>query len=150
MAQLAANLVALGFGGSPAIRTDGSFDASVTEAVRRWQAAPLDPSGVVRIGDVAVLPAEVNVTTAHVAIGGAPQPGAPMLDVASTDEVVSLALDPGLAPSVHVGDPDPVQDRRTGRDPGSVTSIGEPAVSTEGRTQRSGRAVAGSGGRQRG
>ncbi len=43
--------------------------------------AGLDPSGVVRLGDVVVVPAEVNVVvSAHVAIGGAPQPGAPMLD----------------------------------------------------------------------
>jgi peptidoglycan hydrolase-like protein with peptidoglycan-binding domain len=133
VAQLAANLVALGFGGSPAIPMDGSFDASVTQAVRRWQTAlGLDPSGVVRLGDVVVLPAEVNVTVARVAIGGAPQPGTPMLDVASTDEVVVLALDPGLAPSVHVGDPIRFRTEDGTDVPGSVTSVGEPAVSTDG------------------
>ena len=132
VAQLAVNLVALGFGGSPAIRTDGTFDASVTQAVLRWQTAlGLDPSGVVRLGDVAVLPAEVNVTTAHMAVGGRPPTGAPMLDVASTDEVVALALDPGLAPSVHVGDPIRFRTEDGTEIQGSITSVGEPAVSTE-------------------
>ncbi len=132
VAQLEANLVALGFGGSPGIRTDGRFDAGVADAVRRWQASlGLEPSGVVRLGDVAVLPATVTVTAAHVVLGATPQAGAPLLDVASTDQVVAISLDPGLAPSVHAGDSIRFRTADGTEIPGSVTSVGEPAVSTE-------------------
>ncbi len=130
--ELQENLVALGFGGTPAIRTDGTFDHATTLAVRRWQTAGhLDPSGIVRLGDTVVLPAEVRVSAAHVAVGGGAQPGAPMLDVASVDEVVKVVVDPGLAPSVHVGDPIRFSGPRGTDIPGSVVSVGAPAPSTE-------------------
>ena len=131
VAQLEANLVALGFGGSPVIRTDGTFDGGVAQAVRRWQSAlGLERSGIVRLGDVVVLPAEVRVSAAHVAVGGAAQPGAPMLDVASSDQVVDVSLDPGLAPSVHVGDAIRFRTEDGTEIPGSVSSVGAPAAST--------------------
>ena len=131
VAQLEANLVALGFGGSAVIRTDGTFDGGVAQAVRRWQSAlGLERSGIVRLGDVVVLPAEVRVTAAHVAVGGAAQPGAPMLDVASSDQVVDVSLDPGLAPSVHVGDAIRFRTEDGTEIPGSVSSVGAPAAST--------------------
>jgi peptidoglycan hydrolase-like protein with peptidoglycan-binding domain len=132
VAQLQENLVALGFGGTPAIRTDGTFDHATALAVRRWQtAAHLASSEVVRLGDAVVLPAEVRVSATHVAVGGGAQPGTLMLDVASVDEVVKVVVDPGLAPSVHVGDPIRFAAPDGTEIPGSVASVGAPAPSTE-------------------
>ena len=131
VAQLQANLVVLGIGGTPAIRTDGTFDHATTLAVRRWQTARhVEATGIVRLGDAIVLPAAVRVGTAHVAVGGAALPGVPIIDLASVDEIVRLGVDPALAPSVHPGDPirfnvpdgDPV--------PGSIVSVGAVAVTS--------------------
>ena len=106
VAQLQANLVALGVGGTPSTGNDGTFDHATTQAVERWQAARhVEVNGIVRLGDVIVLPAAVRVGTAHVAVGGAAVPGAPILDLASVDEIVRLGVDPGLAPKLHAGDP---------------------------------------------
>jgi peptidoglycan hydrolase-like protein with peptidoglycan-binding domain len=132
VAQLQANLVALGAGGSPAIRTDGTFDHATTLAVQRWQTTRhVEASGIVRVGDVVVLPAAIRVRAVHVAVGGGVEAGTPMLDVASVDEIVSMKIDPALAPRLHVGDamsfttPD-------GTDvSGSIESIGLPTASTE-------------------
>jgi peptidoglycan hydrolase-like protein with peptidoglycan-binding domain len=133
VAQLQTNLVALGFGGTPQIHTDGTFDHATTLAVKRWQAARhVETGGVVRLGDVVVLPAAVRVTAAHAAIGAAVQPGSPMIDLASVDEVVKIDLDPGLAPSVHVGDPIRFSAPDGADIPGSIVSVGAPTVSDQG------------------
>jgi peptidoglycan hydrolase-like protein with peptidoglycan-binding domain len=143
VAQLQSNLVALGFGGTPAIRTDGTFDHATTLAVERWQTdRHVQANGVVRLGDVVVLPAAVRIGASHVAIGGGVQPGSPMLDLASVDEVVRLELDPVLGGSVEPGDeirfstPD-------GKDiEGSVTSVGAPTITEpEGQNGPPGRLV---------
>jgi peptidoglycan hydrolase-like protein with peptidoglycan-binding domain len=129
VAQLQANLVALGAGGSPALRTDGTFDHATTVAVQRWQTIRhVAATGILRLGDAIVLPAAVRVATAHVAIGGAALPGGPMLDLTSVDEIVKLAVDPHLAPSIHAGD----QIRFTTTDgtaiPGRIVSVAAVAV----------------------
>jgi peptidoglycan hydrolase-like protein with peptidoglycan-binding domain len=133
VAELQVNLVALGFGGTPPLRTDGTFDSATTRAVKRWQSARrLEPSGVVLLGDTVVLPAQVRVAAVHTAIGGAVQPGSPMLDLASVDEVVKIDVDPGLAPSVHVGDIIHFSDPNGGDILGSIVSVGAPTISDEG------------------
>ena len=75
-----------------------------------------------------MLPAAVRVGSAHVAIGGAALPGAPILDLTSVDEIVKLAVDPQLAPSIHAGD----QIRFTTTDgtaiPGTIVSVAAVAV----------------------
>jgi multidrug efflux system membrane fusion protein len=131
VAELQENLVELGHGGTPAIRTDGTFDHATTLAVQRWQTAShVASNGVVRIGDAVVLPAAVRVSAAHVAIGGGAQPGGPLLEVASVDEVVKIHVDPGLAPSVHVGDPIRFSSPDGSDIPGTVVSVGTPTAST--------------------
>ena len=129
VAQLQANLAALGVGASPALRTDGTFDHAMTLAVQRWQTTRhVEATGILRLGDAIVLPAAVRVGSAHVAIGGAALPGAPMLDLTSVDEIVKLAVDPQLAPSIHPGD----QIRFTTTDgtaiPGTIVSVAAVAV----------------------
>jgi peptidoglycan hydrolase-like protein with peptidoglycan-binding domain len=129
VAQLQANLVALSAGRQRALRTDGTFDHETTVAVQRWQTMRnVAATGIVRLGDAIVLPAAVRVASAHVAIGGAAVPAAPMLDLTSVDEIVKLAVDPHLAPSIHAGD----QIRFTTTDgtaiPGRIVSVAAVAV----------------------
>jgi membrane fusion protein, multidrug efflux system len=103
--QLQANLVALGFGGQPALRTDGVFDADTATAVRRWQTAGnLSATGVVRLGDVTFLPSAVVVAADRLAVGAAAEPGMALLDLSSVERIVTIALDPALAGVVHAGD----------------------------------------------
>ena len=87
-----------------------------------------EASGILRLGDAIVLPDAVRVGSAHVAVGGAALPGAPMLDLTSVDQIVKLAVDPQLAPSIHPGD----QIRFTATDgtaiPGTIVSVAAVAV----------------------
>jgi hypothetical protein len=87
-----------------------------------------EATGVVRLGDAIILPAAVRVGSAHVAVGGAALPGAPLLDLTSVDEIVKLAVDPQLAPSIHPGD----EIRFTTTDgtaiPGTIVSVAAVAV----------------------
>jgi hypothetical protein len=55
-----------------------------------------------------------------------------MIDLASVDEVVKIDLDPGLAPSVHVGDPIRFSAPDGADIPGSIVSVGAPTVSDQG------------------
>ena len=103
--QLQENLLAIGAASSTQLSANGSFDATTTAAVERWQSSiGLPPTGVVRLGDVVFLPLPVVVADAQIAIGGAALPGSVSLDVASDDKSVVLDADPATASNVHVGD----------------------------------------------
>jgi hypothetical protein len=133
VAELQANLVTLAVGGTPGLRTDGTFDRATTLAVERWQTANrFEPTGIVRLGDVIVLPAAARVTAVHVAIGGAIQPGNAMLDVASVDEVIKLEVDPALASRVHVHDPIRFAAPDGADIEGTIASVSAPVMSEEG------------------
>jgi peptidoglycan hydrolase-like protein with peptidoglycan-binding domain len=133
VAELQSNLVALAVGGTPGLRTDGTFDSATTLAVKRWQTANhLQATGIVRLGDVVVLPAAVRVTAVHVAMGAAVQPGNSMLDVASVDEVIKLEVDPALASRVHVDDPIRFSAPDGGDIAGTIVSVSAPVLSDEG------------------
>jgi peptidoglycan hydrolase-like protein with peptidoglycan-binding domain len=145
--QLQTNLVALGFGRSPALSTRGTFDAATAAAVRAWQSANgLPASGVVRLGDVVFLPTAVDVAAWPLAIGGAARAGDPILDVASVDPIVRIALDPLLAASVRPGDalrltlPGGVQA------PAHVQTVGRVATPTTGGQSSGGQSNNGQGG----
>jgi peptidoglycan hydrolase-like protein with peptidoglycan-binding domain len=132
VAELQANLVALGMGGTPQIRTDGTFDHPTALAVTRWQTALHVPAtGIVRLGDVVVLPAEVRVVAAHVAVGGGAPPGNPILDGASLDEVIKVELEPGQSGVAHPGDSIRFTAPDGGTIPGQIISVGAPEMSAD-------------------
>jgi len=127
--QLQTNLVALGVGGSPALRADGTFDRATTLAVQRWQTTRhVAATGIIRLGEAIVLPAAVRVGSPHVSIGGAALPGTSMLDVTSVDEIVKIAVDPHLAPSIHPGDQIRFTTSEGTTIPGRVTSVAAAAT----------------------
>ena len=104
MRKLLANLAALDI--ASGLRTDGVFDRATTAAVRTWQGRLHVPeTGVVLLGDVVFVPGAAHVSSVHAVAGAGGAPGAAVLDLSSVDQVVNVPLDPGLAVSVHAGDP---------------------------------------------
>lgn len=79
--QMTANLQALGYGGFTA------------DAVRAWQQdIGAAPTGVVSSTQVVFLPQARRVDTLHVGVGDRVSPGAPVVDVTGTKQVVSLEV----------------------------------------------------------
>src|ERR687891_601741 len=79
--QMKANLQALGYGGFTA------------EAVRDWQQdIGAAPTGVVSSTQVVFLPQARRVDTLHVGVADRVSPGAPVVDVTGTKQVVSLEV----------------------------------------------------------
>jgi peptidoglycan hydrolase-like protein with peptidoglycan-binding domain len=132
VAELQANLHELGYGGGGGTGKDGLFDALTTAAVRRWQAAlGTEQTGVVRLGEVAVLPTSVRISTVYLVLGATVPTGAPLLGVSSTDQVVTIRVDPALAPSLHPGDAIRFEAADGSPVPGTIRSVGAPAIPTQ-------------------
>jgi peptidoglycan hydrolase-like protein with peptidoglycan-binding domain len=109
VAELEANLVALGFDPDRTMTVDNHFSAATAAAIRRWQAAWGLPvarrTGELEPGRVVFLPGAVRVGQFQAALGGAVGPGAPVLTATSTTRVVTVALTTDRQALVHVGDP---------------------------------------------
>jgi peptidoglycan hydrolase-like protein with peptidoglycan-binding domain len=89
--QLEANLEKLGYGG---FSTDGVYTSSTAEAVREWQEdIGAQVTGVVSPANAVFLPEDGRVDSVHVDVGDPVPPGAPVLDITGTEQVVSLELD---------------------------------------------------------
>ncbi|WP_248958746.1 peptidoglycan-binding protein [Sphaerisporangium perillae] len=98
--QLERNLRALGYTG---FTVDRSYSLSTYYAVRRWQHdARLPVTGAVPLGQVVFLPRPLRVT-GHDASAGDPASGR-VLHGTSAVPVVSVELDPSMAPSIRKGD----------------------------------------------
>jgi hypothetical protein len=103
--QLKRNLVVLGFTAHGALTVDDHFDWATAVAIEEWQhALGVPETGFLPLGSVAFLPGAVDVTAQRAVPGSPAQPGTPVLDLSSTDLVVSVPLDPSLRQLVHVGD----------------------------------------------
>jgi peptidoglycan hydrolase-like protein with peptidoglycan-binding domain len=89
--QLETNLTRLGYDG---FSVDNAYTASTAEAVRAWQAdVGAQRTGTVTRGDVVFAPAGGRVDALYVSVGDVLGPGAPVLDITGTDQVVSLEVD---------------------------------------------------------
>ncbi len=91
VAQIETNLAELGYAG---FTVDDDYTSSTADAVRTWQesiGAP--PTGTVRRGDVIFAPAGGQVDTLRSEVGDVVAPGAPVLDITGTDQVVNLEVD---------------------------------------------------------
>ena len=103
--QLERNLVALGYDPGREITVDDHFTWATRAAVRRWQeAAGLEETGRFEPGDAAWQPGPVRVGSHKAAVGDAARPGSPVLEVTGTTRQVTIDLDAGRQPYVHVGD----------------------------------------------
>lgn len=105
VAQLDANLIALGYASPATLTVSDTFTAATSFAVQRWQAA-LGPAvtGVVPAGQVAYAPGPLRVASLGVTLGAAAQPGVAVLAATSARPVVSAALPVGQEYLVHRGD----------------------------------------------
>ena len=105
VAQLDANLIALGYATPATLAVSDTFTAATSFAVQRWQAAlGLTVTGVVPAGQVAYAPGPLRVASVDVTLGAAPQPGAAVLGGTSARPVVSAELPVGQEYLVRRGD----------------------------------------------
>jgi peptidoglycan hydrolase-like protein with peptidoglycan-binding domain len=105
VAQLDANLIALGYASPATLTVSDTFTAATSFAVQRWQAAlGLTVTGVVPAGQVAYAPGPLRVDSLDVTLGAAAQPGVAVLAATSARPVVSAALPVGQEYLVHRGD----------------------------------------------
>jgi peptidoglycan hydrolase-like protein with peptidoglycan-binding domain len=89
--QLETNLAKLGYDG---FTVDGAYAASTADAVRAWQAdVGAQQTGTVARRDVVFLPAGGRVDALNVTVADVVRPGAPVLDITSTDQVVNIEAD---------------------------------------------------------
>ena len=130
VAQLDANLIALGYAAPGTLIVSDTFTAATSFAVQRWQAAlGLTVTGVVPAGQAAYAPGPLRVASLDVTLGAAAQPGTAVLAATSARPVVSAALPVGQEYLVRRGDrvsvtlPD-----GTSTVPGVVTAISRVAI----------------------
>lgn len=105
VAQLDANLIALGCATPATLTVSDTFTAATSFAVQRWQAAlGVTVTGVVPAGQVAYAPGPLRVAALDVTLGAAAQPGVAVLAGTSARPVVSAALPVGQEYLVRRGD----------------------------------------------
>lgn len=89
--QFEANLAALGYDG---FTVDDEFTSYTALAVEQWQDdIGADETGAVTRADIVFLPEGGRVDSRHADVGGVIGPGAPVLDVTGSEQVVGMDVD---------------------------------------------------------
>lgn len=131
VAELEANLVALGMDPDLQITVDNHLTWATTAAIRRWQAAWGWPAwqrtGQLDPGEVVFLPGAVRVAQVPATVGAQVGPDAPVLATTSTNRVVTAQVTTDRQALVHVGDEVLVTLPSVAPIPGTVTRIGRVA-----------------------
>jgi hypothetical protein len=103
VAQLDANLIALGYGAGLTVST--YYTDSTAYAVELWQSAEgLPVTGTVPLGQVAYAPGPLRITSVTPSLGAVPQPGGQVLTATSPVPVVVAALPVNQEYLVKAGD----------------------------------------------
>jgi len=106
VAQLDANLIALGYATPAGLPVSYTFTGATAAAVAQWQAATGQAvTGVVAAGQVAYAPGPLRVTTVSAGLGTPVQPGAAVLTATSPRPVVDVPLPVSQEYLVHRGEP---------------------------------------------
>ena len=136
VAQLDANLIALGYATPATLAVSDTFTATTSFAVQRWQAAlGVTVTGMVAAGQVAYAPGPLRVASLDVTLGAAAQPGAAVLAATSARRVVSAELPVGQEYLVRRGDQVTVTlPDGTSTTPGVITGISQVASAGSGGT----------------
>ena len=132
VAQLDANLIALGYGAGLTVSDD--FTGATAYAVELWQVAKgLPVTGTVPLGQVSYAPGPLRITGATPTLGSSPQPGAAVLTATSPVPVVDAALPVDQEYLVKAGDRVTVTlpDGST-TTPGVITSVSSVATQSGG------------------
>jgi peptidoglycan hydrolase-like protein with peptidoglycan-binding domain len=146
---LEANLAALGFDPDHTVTVDGHFTAATRAAIRRWQGEvlglpPALRSGAIPLGGVVFLPGPIRIAAVAATVGGAVQPGTPILTATSTRPVVSVSLPPSFQQLVRRGARVQVILPDGTATPGTVATVSraavvpDPAAAPEGQGQGGG------------
>ena len=140
VAQLDANLIALGYASPAALTVSDDFTGATAAAVGRWQAATGQlVTGAVALGQLAYTPGPVRVAEVAAGLGGTPQPGGPVLTATSVTHVVQVPLPVSQEYLVRRGDrvtvtlPD-----GTTTTPGVITSVAAAIATASGGSSAAG------------
>jgi hypothetical protein len=124
VAELAANLIALGDAGGLFTAATDHFDYLTADAVDRWQSANGYPvTGQIDLGQLVFLSGPVLVGAPSVAPGELAAPGQTPYQVTTTTRMVTVPVTPNL-PSVTVGEAVSIVLPTNTSTPGTVTAIG--------------------------
>jgi hypothetical protein len=105
IAQLDANLVALGYATPAGLPVSDTFTGATAAAVVAWQAATgLPVTGTVPLGQAVYAPGPLRITSVTVVPGAAAQPGSQVLTATSPTPVVDAALPVSQEYLVKAGD----------------------------------------------
>jgi membrane fusion protein, multidrug efflux system len=109
IAQLEQALVDLGFGAG--VTVDDEFTDATADAVAEWEEAlgRSDPDGVVTLGDVVFVPADLRIAEVAAARGTQVQSGAEVVQVTATTKVVTLQLTVDQVANVEAGTPGTIE-----------------------------------------
>ena len=133
--ELEENLLALGYGSSSNLVANGHFDSYDAAAVKRWEKAlGLDQDGIVPLGRVVFVPGPVRVDKMDVAAGGQAGPGSVVVEVTSTQRVVTVDLDARRQDLVTVGAPVQVTLANGQIVKGKIAEVGKVATTANNQT----------------
>jgi hypothetical protein len=128
VAELNADLLELGYGTRAQLSPkSASFGPATTTAVQKLQAA-VGATGTLTLGQVALEPTALRVTSVSAQLGGSTQPGETVLQGTSTTRQVQVALSASEQTTMAVGDKVSITLPNNRTTPGVVSSVG--AVAT--------------------
>jgi peptidoglycan hydrolase-like protein with peptidoglycan-binding domain len=131
--QLERNLQALGYTDDWDVTVDSEFTAATREAVEDWQEDEgMEVDGVVNLGEVVFQPGEVRIGAHTATLGGQAQGG--IMQVSSTERVVSIDLETSDQSDVRAGDKVTIElpdGTETGGKVASVGRVAEAAASDD-------------------
>jgi peptidoglycan hydrolase-like protein with peptidoglycan-binding domain len=134
--QLEQALDDLGHDAAGSLEVDGVFTAETRQAILDMQTAVgQQPDGVVNLGDAVFLPGPIRVEEQLAAAGSTVMPGAPVVAISSSEQVVRVAVPAADQALTHVGDPVMVVLPTFDETTGTVTAVSTTAtVDQEGET----------------
>jgi peptidoglycan hydrolase-like protein with peptidoglycan-binding domain len=126
--QLERNLVALGNDPDDDIEVDKEFDWATEAAIRRWEdALGVAEDGTIALGEVVFASGLTRAGQHHLEPGAAVAPGAQVLDVSSTEQVVTVQLEADRQDLVSRGDRVTVEMPDGSVMRGTITEVGRVA-----------------------
>jgi peptidoglycan hydrolase-like protein with peptidoglycan-binding domain len=142
--DLQSNLRALGYDPYDAMTIDDHFSAATTAAVQRWQVAHgLAQTGQIAVGDVAMLPGPVRIGAQQVGVGDAVGPGGPLMQISSTQRVVTVNLPTANTDVVADGDQVTLELPSGATTTGTISDVGTVATAPPANTGQANSATAG-------
>ena len=130
VAELNADLVALGYATSAQLSpTSSFFGSATTTAVEKLQAdLGVTQNGTLALGQAVFEPTAVRVTSLSAQLGGSTQTGQTVMQATSTTRQVQVALDASQQSDVAVGDKVTITLPNNQTTPGVVSSVGTVAT----------------------